>query len=645
MGNNYSQKENINSLPRENIDTDIITISDNEKNKLVIKNKNNIEDVLLSLNEKIEDINTKLNILNDKKKENIDEKTKKNKNIYKGFPEHYDFITYEMQHEFLKKKKQKFKFEIKNDIKIKFITPILDSLKKKDEEILDLKSINNDLKNEIKNLNNQILINNNKLKDEISNEILLLKKKFENDKINLENSIKKANDEMGILKKKVEDDLDKKDSKIENLNKQLEERHTDFKNFKDQYIIEKEKLEKKITKEIKNLNEKFEIFNKNSKPNTIHILKEYTTKFNDILIKNCILKDQELQHKNKLKYFSDKNYARVGLNNIGNNCYINSVIQVLKNIPKFTYNFTIFNNNSEKFLTSLKYLLINMCNQNISSVSPLEFKTNLGIENKRFSGNDQYDSTIFYISLLNIIHKKLNKAKRENFKKLDLSKYKNKNLQERFEIWKDYYLSKNQSFIFDIFYIYYASVIECNSCHDKTETFQTTNFLDFPIISEKNLINNLEECFDNYQMVKNLTDKCSKCYKSSLSQQYIILELPPVLIINLKRVGEKGAYFNEIDIPFSLDMSEIIKNNKFNSIYELRGFIKHSGNENYGHNYAYCKNMFDDRWYQYNDSICSLLENEPKLDKIFFLCYIQIGKDEESINYLKKIIEILNRQK
>jgi ubiquitin C-terminal hydrolase len=127
-----------------------------------------------------------------------------------------------------------------------------------------------------------------------------------------------------------------------------------------------------------------------------------------MLTKNCILNKQENQHENKLKYFSDKNYARVGLNNIGNNCYINSVIQVLKNIPKFTYNFTIFNNNSEKFLTSLKYLLINMCNQNISSVSPLEFKTNLGIENKRFSGNDQYDSTIFYVSLLNIINKKLN---------------------------------------------------------------------------------------------------------------------------------------------------------------------------------------------------------------------------------------------
>ena len=680
MGTNYSQKENINCLPRENIDTDI-TISDKEKTKLVIKNKNNIENVLLSLSEKVEGLNTKLNILIEKKdninekniikdEENIDGKTNNIQNIYKGFPLYHGYIACEMEYEFFQKKKQEFK----NDIETQFIAPLNDSLKKKDEEIEKLESIINDLKNELQNLNNQILINNNKLKDEISNEILLLKKQFENDKTNLENSIIKVNDEMGIFKKKVEDDFDRKekiyDSKIENLNKQLEESHTDLENFKFEQQntfnkkknLEIEEIKKEIKrfslenedlikenklkeKEIKILNEKIELIQKNFRTNTIPILKEWTIKFNDMLTKNCILNKQENQHENKLKYFSDKNYARVGLNNIGNNCYINSVIQVLKNIPKFTYNFTKINNNSEKFLTSFKNLLINMCNPNISSFSPLDFKTNLGIECKRFSGNDQYDSTIFYISLLNIIHRKINKAKRENFKKLDPSKYKNKNLQEGFEIWKDYFLSKNQSFIFDLFYIYYASVVECNSCHDKTQTFQTTNFLDFPIISEKNLIKNLEECFDNYQMVKNLSDKCSKCYKSALYQQYIILEIPPVLIINLKRVGENCAYFNEIDIPFTLDMSEIVKNIKFNSIYELRGFIKHSGNENYGHNYAYCKNMFDDKWYKYNDNICSPLEKDPELDKIFFLCYIQVGNDVGSINYLKQIIEILNKQK
>jgi ubiquitin C-terminal hydrolase len=105
------------------------------------------------------------------------------------------------------------------------------------------------------------------------------------------------------------------------------------------------------------------------------------------------------------------------------------------------------NNKSDNFLFSLKHLLISLCNNNISYYSPDEFKKNLGLENKLFAGNNQYDSTIFNVSLLNIIHKKLNKAKKENFKKLDMSKYVNKTLKQRFEIWKANLLSKNQSFI------------------------------------------------------------------------------------------------------------------------------------------------------------------------------------------------------
>lgn len=392
------------------------------------------------------------------------------------------------------------------------------------------------------------------------------------------------------------------------------------------------------------MKEENKVICENLRPNTINIFNESIIKFNDIFTKTYILNKQKRQHELKLKLYSNKKYGRVGLNNIGNNCYINSVLQVLKNIPKFIYNISKLNDNS-KFLSSLKDLLINICNPNISSFSPVDFKTNLGLENKRFSGNNQFDSTIFYISLLNIIHKKINKAKKENYKKLDISVYKDKSLKEKYEIWKKNFLLKNQSFIFDLFYIFYTNEIECNLCHDKNQTFQTSNFLDFPIISEKGLIKNLEECFENYQMTRNLSDKCSKCHKFKLSQQFIILELPPVLIINLKRVGEETAYFNEIDIPFYLSMKKIIKNLKNNLIYELRGFIKHSGDENSGHNYAFCKNMFDDKWYKYNDNICNSLENEPELDKIFFLCYIQVGNDVESTEYLKLIIELLNKKK
>ena len=221
-----------------------------------------------------------------------------------------------------------------------------------------------------------------------------------------------------------------------------------------------------------------------------------------------------------------------------------------------------------------------------------------------------------------------------------MSKYVNKTLKKRFEIWKAYFLSKSQSFIFDSFYGFYANEIECESCKNKTQLFQAITYLDFPVIKENGFIESLEECFENYQKVKPLEDNCSKCQKFGLIEHSILLELPPILIINLKRVAEQNAYFNEIEIPFRLDMEKLIKYIKNYSIYELRGFIKHNGDEKSGHNYAFCKNMFDDKWYEYNDKKCSPIINEPKLDKIFFLCYIKVGNDDENIYYLNQIIDL-----
>ena len=75
------------------------------------------------------------------------------------------------------------------------------------------------------------------------------------------------------------------------------------------------------------------------------------------------------------------------------------------------------------------------------------------------------------------------------------------------------------------------------------------------------------------------------------------------------------------------------------------GFIKHFGDEKSGHNLAYCKNMFDDKWYEYNDSKCNLINGKPTLDKIFFLCYIKVGSDIQNIEYLKEILDSLINKK
>ena len=94
-----------------------------------------------------------------------------------------------------------------------------------------------------------------------------------------------------------------------------------------------------------------------------------------------------------------------------------------------------------------------------------------------------------------------------------------------------------------------------------------------------------------------------------------------------------------------LNKGDIIKQGENDYIYELRGYIRHLGNEKSGHNYSICKNMFDAEWYSYNDNTCEPIK-ELQLDKTFFLCYIksekEVEKIEENMKYLNTIIDILS---
>ena len=105
--------------------------------------------------------------------------------------------------------------------------------------------------------------------------------------------------------------------------------------------------------------------------------------------------------------------------------------------------------------------------------------------------------------------------------------------------------------------------MKCTSCKKETLIFQSANFFDFPIVSKEKEVESLKECFDNFQELNDAINKenfnCINCGKFTLILQFVILKLPPILMINLKRVGENKSYYHDIEIPFGLEMDKILK--------------------------------------------------------------------------------------
>lgn len=319
---------------------------------------------------------------------------------------------------------------------------------------------------------------------------------------------------------------------------------------------------------------------------------------------------------------------------------MNCVIQNLKNIPKFSKNILKLNVFDEPMLLKFKEIISNLIFSNDGAVKIDEFRKEFIKENKFLSDNN--DSSIFLVGLLNTIHKHINKYNKKNNKTYHINNKQFENPINKFEFWEKNYRENNNSFIIKLFYGYQMNTILCSNCQYGSFNFQSFCFLDFPVYREKNKLNSLFECFNCFLMTSDQSDKknfdCPKCHKYYLSTQTFLLKLPQILIINLKRRGEKNIYNHNIDIPFTLETQKIEKLKHFNLTYDLNGFISYVG-ENGGHNIAYCKNMFDQKWYLFNDSKVYPLDNVPQYDKALILFYTLRKRNIQNFD-LKDIINL-----
>jgi len=130
----------------------------------------------------------------------------------------------------------------------------------------------------------------------------------------------------------------------------------------------------------------------------------------------------------------------------------------------------------------------------------------------------------------------------------------------------------------------------------------------------------LQSCIDMFTTVEKLGPEdpwyCSKCQEfQQATKKFDLWKLPPVLVVHLKRFSYKNRYWREkletfVDYPIhDLDLSShAMGPQEVPPVYELFAVSNHYGSLGGGHYTAYAKNKNDGKWYKFDDSSVSPVE-------------------------------------
>ena len=326
-----------------------------------------------------------------------------------------------------------------------------------------------------------------------------------------------------------------------------------------------------------------------------------------------------------------KNKGYIGLENLGNTCFLNSCLQVLNH----TYEFNELLDKKQPINKTADAVIFTEWNDlrklmwsNNGLISPKRFvlkvRESAKAKNKDlFTGFMQNDLSEFLLFFMECLHSSisrevifnLNGNVKESKDKLAIVCYKM--LQE---IYK-----KEYSEIMEMFYGIYVSEIRSKETNEQHSVVPQSYFvLDLPIFinNEKQMIaKNLYGCLDLFTYPEYLegdnawmNEKTGK--RENIQKRMIFWNFPPVLVITLNRFSIDGMkrINNLIDFPINdLNLSKYVCGyNEKSYVYDLFGVCNHFGSVSGGHYSAFVKN-YKNEWIHYDDEHNEVVNDLSKI--------------------------------
>ncbi|XP_035478300.1 ubiquitin carboxyl-terminal hydrolase 2a isoform X2 [Scophthalmus maximus] len=314
----------------------------------------------------------------------------------------------------------------------------------------------------------------------------------------------------------------------------------------------------------------------------------------------------------------------VGLKNLGNTCFMNSILQCLSNTHSLR-DYCLHNshrrdlNNNSRTNTALmeefaKLMQTMWTSSSSEAVSPSEFKTQIQRYAPRFVGYNQQDAQEFLRFLLDGLHNEVNRVTvrprgtAEDFDHLpDEEKGK--------KMWNKY-LEREDSKIVDLFVGQLKSSLTCSHCGFCSTVFDPFWDLSLPIAKGYGEVS-LMDCMRLFTKEDVLDgDEKPTCYRCKArrrcTKKFTIQKFPKILVLHLKRFSEArrtSKLSTFVNFPMKdLDLREFASEHSsfsvvaVNAVYNLYAVSNHSGTTMGGHYTAYCRNPNTGEWHTFNDS-------------------------------------------